>query len=60
MPRFSKESLLSQTTDKLRREPISEPLSSGIENFLPEKVMSRFSIENLMSHCTENFRRGTQ
>ena len=40
-------------------EPISVSLNSGFENFVLEKVMSRFFIGNLPSQCTEKFRSGT-
>ena len=40
-------------------EPISLPLTSGVENFLLEMVMSRFSIEGLLSQTTDKLRSGT-
>ena len=34
-------------------------LISGIEEFYASEVMSRFSVENFLSHCAEKFRSGT-
>ena len=39
-------------------EPFIVSLISGIENFMLQRVMSRFSVENFLSHSAENFRRG--
>ena len=38
-------------------EPFNVSLNSGIENFVLEKVVSRFSIGNLSSQSTEKLRR---
>ena len=38
-------------------EPVRVSLNSGIEKFLLEKVMSRISIESLLSQSTDNFRK---
>ena len=40
-------------------EPIRVSLNSGIEKILLEKVLSRFSIESLLSQSTDFFRKGT-
>ena len=40
-------------------EPFKVSLISGIESFRLQRVMSRFSVENCLSHSTETFRRGT-
>ena len=40
-------------------EPFSVSSISGSKNFMLQRVMSRFSVENFLSHSTETFRRGT-
>ena len=40
-------------------EPFSVSLISGIEKLMPVRGISRFSIENLLSHSTKKLRRGT-
>ena len=39
-------------------QPLSVPLISGIEKFYSSEVMSRFFVQNILSHSAENFRRG--
>ena len=50
---------LSQSTEKLRREHFRNSLISGAQRRMPMRGISRFSKESLLSHSTENFRRGT-
>ena len=37
---------------------LSVSLNSGFEKFYAPEVMSRFSVQNILSHSAENFRRG--
>ena len=40
-------------------QPIIVSLFSGIEKFYASEFMPRFSVENILSHSAEKFRRGT-
>ena len=40
-------------------EPLCFKKFRVLKNFMPKRGISRFSIENLLSHSTEKFRRGT-
>ncbi len=40
-------------------EPISVSLFLGIDKFIASEFMSRFSVENFLSHSAEKIRRGT-
>ena len=58
--RFSMESLLSQSTEKLRRGTLLCFRKFRVsKNFMPKRGISRFSIKNMLSHSTEKLRRGT-
>ena len=39
-------------------QPLSVSLISGIEKFYASEVMSRFFVQNILSHSAEKFRRG--
>ena len=39
-------------------QPLSVSLISGIEKIYASEVMSGFSVENILSHSAEKFRRG--
>ena len=45
-------------TKKFVGQPLSVSLISGIEKLYASEVMSRFSVQNILSHSAENFRRG--
>ena len=44
---------------KFVREPFRVSLIRVSENFMLQRVMSRFSVENFLCHSTEPFHRGT-
>ena len=58
---FSVENFLSRSAENFREESFSASLFSGIEKFYASErgeVVSRFSVENVLSHGVENFPRG--
>ena len=57
--RFSSKVFCLTVPKKFGGEPFRVSLIRVSENFMLQRVMSLFSVENFLFHSTETFRRGT-